>query len=303
MDPDQEPRRGPGPDLELDPAAPRVLEGIAGDLRDGRGDPGLVERGEAEQPGDLAGTLPGQDDVGLQADVHVQEGQSSLPALGQKLNHHDRDVVTTPPEVTEEHAGDEAGVPRRQTGVTIHLPLGGQAVGVHDQQCALCPGIGELLNLANRMPNRAVVRDHAGAVAVVAGLTRTAAILPTPANLASWRSGSIRATASAAPRVPLSASWAARTISVGPSTGRLTEHPNGLPGRIRGLRAVTQPVHHQHEGAPVDFLDRPGIAADLLAREGHARGPEPQAARSPSSAFAGPAQNRASAAVPVPGRE
>ena len=66
---DQKSRRGTCADLELDLPTSRVLEGIAGNLRHRRGDARLIERGEAQQAGDLAGTLPRQHDVGLQADV------------------------------------------------------------------------------------------------------------------------------------------------------------------------------------------------------------------------------------------
>ena len=76
VDADQKARRGRRADQELDPAAARVLEGVAGDLRDRRGDPRLVERGEAQQAGDLAGALPRQDDVGFQADLQGQEGHA-----------------------------------------------------------------------------------------------------------------------------------------------------------------------------------------------------------------------------------
>ena len=61
---------------ELDLPAARVLEGVAGDLRDGGGDAGLVLGVEAEQAGDLPGALAGQDDVGLEADRDRQERQA-----------------------------------------------------------------------------------------------------------------------------------------------------------------------------------------------------------------------------------
>ena len=70
---------GLGLDQELHRPSARILEGVAGDLtRRGR-DPGLVERGEAQKAGDLAGALPGQDDVAFQADFqgedpHVHRG-------------------------------------------------------------------------------------------------------------------------------------------------------------------------------------------------------------------------------------
>ena len=58
---------------ELDPAAAGVLEGVAGDLRNRGGDPRLILVLQAKQPGDLPGALPSEDDILLQANLHVEK--------------------------------------------------------------------------------------------------------------------------------------------------------------------------------------------------------------------------------------
>ena len=52
---------------------PRVLEGVAGDLRDRGGDARLVLRVEAEQFGELARAAAGQHDVRLGGDHDPQQ--------------------------------------------------------------------------------------------------------------------------------------------------------------------------------------------------------------------------------------
>ena len=58
---------------------PGVLEGVAGDLGDGGGDARLVLGVEAQQPGDLPGSLAGQHHVLLQADLQAEDGLLMLP--------------------------------------------------------------------------------------------------------------------------------------------------------------------------------------------------------------------------------
>ena len=104
-------------------------------------------------------------------------------------------------------------------------------------------------------------------------------MLPTPANRTSPRSRSMRATASAAPRVLRSAAWAARMISAGPSGAVLAEDPDGLPGGLRGLEAVPQPVRPRAQrSGPRRSSIAQAIAADLLPGQGEAHDPELQAA-------------------------
>src|SRR5262249_2939556 len=72
-DADEEGGRGLPVEEELDLAAAGVLEGVAGDLGDGGGDAGLGLGRGAEQARQLAGALPGQHHVVLQADLLGQE--------------------------------------------------------------------------------------------------------------------------------------------------------------------------------------------------------------------------------------
>src|SRR5262249_47522430 len=60
-------------DRELDPAALRIGEGVARDLRHCGRDPGAILRVEAEELRDLARPLAGEDYVPLVADHHRQE--------------------------------------------------------------------------------------------------------------------------------------------------------------------------------------------------------------------------------------
>ena len=57
---------------------------------------------------------------------------------------------------------------------------------------------------------------------------------------------------------------------------RVAEDPDRLAGTFRGLRAVPQPVRHEHEGLAVAVFDGPGIAADLLACQWNTHSPEIQ---------------------------
>ena len=64
---DEQLRRGAALPAEFDPPAPGIIEGVAGDFGDRRRDPGLVLMVEAQQPGDLPGTLPRGDRIVFEA--------------------------------------------------------------------------------------------------------------------------------------------------------------------------------------------------------------------------------------------
>ncbi len=66
------PHRRPRLDEELDPPPSGILECVAGDLRRSGRDPRLVQVGESQQARDLPRPLPGQHDVGLDADLQGQ---------------------------------------------------------------------------------------------------------------------------------------------------------------------------------------------------------------------------------------
>ena len=78
---------------ELDPAAARVLERVARDLGDRRGEPGLVLGVEAEQRGDLPGALARQHDVVLEPD-RDREQRAAHAAPRARRDHGD--VVVAP---------------------------------------------------------------------------------------------------------------------------------------------------------------------------------------------------------------
>ena len=109
---------GDGPDLddELDTPAAGILNGVAGDLRGGGGDPRLVELGEAQQPGDLPRPLPGQHDVGLEADLQSSGGACSWPTAPPLPRHQNRHVVAASLVVPVEDPGDQARVPLARPG-------------------------------------------------------------------------------------------------------------------------------------------------------------------------------------------
>ena len=74
-----------------------------------------------------------------------------------------------------------------------------------------------------------------------------------------------------------------------------------LPRRIGGGEPVTKPVDHQDEAPAGAVVHRPGVAADLLARQRQVDDAELQAGTSTarSGSAASPCQRRASTAVPV----
>ena len=138
-DTDHQARRRVGLDQELHCPSARILESVARNLTRRGCDPRLVERGEAQKAGDLAGALPRQHDVAFEADFqgedpHVIEVIDPAPPWVPFLGDQDRHVVMLPPEVAVEDSGDHARVPRRQPGIAIEGPLRGQPVGVHDQK-------------------------------------------------------------------------------------------------------------------------------------------------------------------------
>ena len=71
-------RRASSSNVTLPPRG--VLEGVAGDLRDRRRQPGLVLRVEAEQPRDLARPLAGEHDVVLASDLGGEDREWSCGA-------------------------------------------------------------------------------------------------------------------------------------------------------------------------------------------------------------------------------
>ena len=76
--------------------------------------------------------------------------------------HQDRHIVAASFVIAIEDAGDQARVPSAQAGVTIEVPVRGQAVGMHDQERIFGPAIIKCLDLADRVADGAVMRDHAG---------------------------------------------------------------------------------------------------------------------------------------------
>ncbi len=107
-DADRDPDRRPLVDLELDAAPAGVLEGVAGDLGRGGRDARLVELGKSQQARDLAGSLPRQHDVGLEADLDGQQrpdAHASCPPRGHEYGH----VVPLAPVVAVQQARDQRG--------------------------------------------------------------------------------------------------------------------------------------------------------------------------------------------------
>ena len=100
-------RRGPVSTQELDSPPAGILDGVAGDLRRRGGDSGLVELGKAQQPGDLPRPLPGQHDVGLEADLQVQEGHVHDGSPSSMPRRQHRHVVAPSLVVAVKDAGDQ----------------------------------------------------------------------------------------------------------------------------------------------------------------------------------------------------
>ena len=75
--------------------------------------------------------------------------------------HQDRHVIAASLVVPVKDAGDQARVPLAYAGIAIEVPVRGQAVGMHEQQRVFGPGIIVCLDFANRVPDGAVLRDHA----------------------------------------------------------------------------------------------------------------------------------------------
>ena len=190
-------------------------------------------------------------------------------------------------------------------GIAVELPLGGQAVGVHDEQRAGRPGIGELLEpcepscptvpLCDTMlvlrpaPSRIDAGDVADA--------RVADLAASAVDLGDRDGGAPRS-----PGAPRGPRW---TISAGPRRRLLAEDAatasRGGLGRLRRRG----PARRRRGGGSGRRppLDRPGVAADLLAGQGEADAPPNSSPagrpgrRRRAAARAGPA-----AAVPAPGR-
>ena len=110
-DADDKCRRGAALDAEFDSAAAGVLNGVAGDLGSGGGDPRLVELGKTQERGDLPRPLPGQHDVDFDANLQIQEGHvhGRPPSRGRAT----RTVTSSRPRlvIAVEEPGDQARVP------------------------------------------------------------------------------------------------------------------------------------------------------------------------------------------------
>src|SRR5215210_3665614 len=73
----------------------------------------------------------------------------------------DRHVIATPGEVAVQQSRYYRRCAGSQPRVAVQPPLGLQAIGMHDDERAGWPGVGELLDLSHLVTEGAVLRYHA----------------------------------------------------------------------------------------------------------------------------------------------
>ena len=108
--------------------------------------------------------------------------------------------------------------------------------------------------------------------------TRMALMLPTPTKRTARAAVSMRATATAAPRVGAKRRCSAATISSQEAWRCGREGLDGGFGGTRGLDAVARAVSQQQRRSGLGLAERPVVAADLLARIGRQHGTRQHAA-------------------------
>ena len=177
-------------------AAAGIIERVARDLGHSGGNPRLILGVETQQPGDLPGALPRRYGIALGSDREGKNGPSHL----RRLCNYNCSVIAAPAEIPVEHARDQRGIARRQARIGFQSGAGGKPVGMQNQQPIFGPGITELLNSLALMPGGSVQRHQ---ILPRSRSRRRCAprYCPRPANVSLPRARSMRATATAAPRV------------------------------------------------------------------------------------------------------
>ena len=164
--------------------------------------------------------------------------------------------------VSIENPSDQGGVSARQAGVAVEAPAGGQPIGMYYQKRPFGPGVGELLDLADPVPDGSVVGDH---VAAAPGQNNDAANVPHPCK-ADYLMGDVHLghRHGRTPRVP-QGGVGGLDHRCRREVGFLLEHPHCLPGSLGCRQAVTQAINHQDQAAAGALVDCPPIAINLLA--------------------------------------